>query len=151
MQVSTPLLPLSVIVGAVLLLTGCKTLSLKEDKKEETPDEAQEAAESPAMKIPIGTVHLVDTAGNFVLIRSSRMLLIEPDTMITVYNDQAEISATLKVSPARKGSFLTADILSGVPKTGQQAVMDYDPAKRSDPGAAGVPGQGAASDIQVLE
>jgi hypothetical protein len=105
------------------------------------------------MKIPIGTVHLVDTAGNFVLIRSSRMLLLEPDTMITVFDDRGDIAATLKVSPARKGAFLTADILSGTPKTGQQAVMDYDPVKRSDPAAAGGTGQGAgaASDIQVLE
>ena len=75
------------------------------------------------MKIPIGTVHLVDTAGNFVLIRSSRMLMIEPDTLITVFDDRGEIAATLKVSPARKGSFLTADILSGIPKTGQLSLI----------------------------
>ena len=147
-QGPTTLLPLTVIVAFSVFVTGCKTLSLKGDKKEEPPAEVQEA---PAMKIPIGTVHLVDTAGNFVLIRSSRMLLIEPDTLITVFDDRGEIAATLKVSPARKGQFLTADIVSGVPKTGQQAVMDYNPAKRTDPAAAGAPGEGAASDIQVLE
>jgi hypothetical protein len=144
-------LPLILVAGVALLSSGCKTLSLKADKKEEPPAEAKAAPETPAMKIPIGTVHLVDTAGNFVLIRSSRMLMIEPDTLITVFDDRGEIAATLKVSPARKGSFLTADILSGIPKTGQQAVMDYDPAKRSDPASAGGTGQGAASDIQVLE
>lgn len=150
MQVTTNLLRFAAIVGFATVFTGCETLSLKGKKSEEKEAETKEVAD-PVLKIPIGTVHHVDTAGGFVLIRSSRTLLIEPGTVITTFTDQGEVAATLEVSPARKGQFLTADIRNGIPKTGQQAVMDYDPASRTAPLKEGTVGPSPGGDIQVLE
>lgn len=103
------------------------------------------------MKIPVGTIHHIDPAGKFVLIRSSRFLQVEPGTIISVLDVQGTPVARVAVSPARKGQFLTADIVSGIPLLGQQTIMDYAP---PIPGAA-APGAGLesreADDIQVLE
>lgn len=133
-----------------VFLSGCVTLPGKKGKEKESTAAAVKS-QPPAMKIPVGTIHHVDAEGGFVLIRSSRLLQIEPDTLITVFGNQGETTATLKVSPARKGQFLTADILSGTPLVGQQTAMDYAKPTPADPAAGGVPSQGSGSEIQVLE
>lgn len=125
-----------------ILLTGCKTLSWKKDAAAETATEESHAA--PSMKIPVGTIHHVDPAGGFVLIRSSRLLQIEPGTTISVHGDDGMPVASVEVSPARKGQFLTADILNGTPLVGQRTLMEYAPP------ALGAPAPGD-DDIQVLE
>lgn len=133
-----------------VFLSGCVTLPGKKGKEKESKP-AAEKSKPPVMKIPVGTIHHVDAAGGFVLIRSSRLLQIEPDTLITVFGNQGETTATLKVSPARKGQFLTADILSGTPLVGQQTAMDYAKPVPVDPTGSGLPSQGSGNDIQVLE
>ncbi|MDP4582555.1 MAG: hypothetical protein NWR21_11120 [Verrucomicrobiales bacterium] len=131
-----------------ILLTGCKTLSWKKDAAAETVAAAETATEeshaAPSMKIPVGTIHHVDPAGGFVLIRSSRLLQIEPGTTISVHGDDGMPVASVEVSPARKGQFLTADILNGTPLVGQRTLMEYAPP------APGAPAPGD-DDIQVLE
>ena len=101
-----------------------------------------------AMQIPIGTVHLVNGAGKFVLIRSSRALKIEPGTVIDIMGTGGVPVASAQVSPARRGQFLTADILSGVPVAGNQVLMSYTAKEPESPAApSAMPG----SDVQVLE
>ena len=116
-------------------------------------DETSAAVEAspalPAMKLPVGTIHHIDTAGKFVLIRSTRSFQIEPGTVLSVVDDQGVPVARLEVSPARKGRFLTADIASGFPAAGQQTIMDYSTPPRGAPAAALE--SAGADDIQVLE
>ncbi|MEC5127587.1 hypothetical protein VSU19_12545 [Verrucomicrobiales bacterium BCK34] len=101
-----------------------------------------------SMQIPIGTVHLVNDGGKFVLIRSSRALKIEPGTMIDIIGPGGAPVASAQVSPARRGQFLTADILSGVPATGNQVLMNYT---AQEPEGPSVPGAAPGGDIQILE
>lgn len=129
-----------------LPLTGCKTLDGAFGKKEEEPEEAFQQQE---MKVPVGKVHVVSPGGDFVLIRSSKFLTIEPDRILTTIGSGGLETSRLKVSPARKGSFLTADIISGTPNVGDHTLMDYV-AKQNDPSAD--PFANANDDeIQVLE
>lgn len=142
MQVPSAANRLFLIAVFAILLTGCKTLSWKKDAAAETATEESHAA--PSMKIPVGTIHHVDPAGGFVLIRSSRLLQIEPGTTISVHGDDGMPVASVEVSPARKGQFLTADILNGTPLVGQRTLMEYAPP------APGAPAP-EDDDIQVLE
>lgn len=103
------------------------------------------------MKIPVGTIHHVDTEGGFVLIQSGRANRLEPDTEINVVGDAGEVTSVLKVSQARKGPFITADILNGVPKSGQRVLMDYTPRPETNPFQDGLPGKPSGSEVQVLE
>lgn len=146
------------IFVAVLLVGGlgsCRTLESLGGREAEAAAEAQDGAEptapaAAATILPVGVVHHVDEAGGFLLIRSSRGLQIEAGTPLTVRGEQGEPVASLRVSPARKGSFLTADILEGVPQKGQTATMEHRP----EPfGAAGVAAEDFSDPnaIQVLE
>ena len=152
MQVPSAVNRLFLVAVLAILPTGCKTLSWKKDVATETAaatetatDTAtEESLSAPSMKIPVGTIHHVDPAGGFVLIRSSRLLQIEPGTTISVHGDDGMPVASVEVSPARKGQFLTADILNGTPLVGQRTLMEYAPP------APGAPAPGD-DDIQVLE
>ncbi len=101
------------------------------------------------MRLPVGTVELVDEAGEFVLVRSRRGLQLEPGSHLTIHGDQGETVATVSVSPARKGPFLTADIVSGSPKKGQRATAPYSAGASPPPP---FPGPADTPDaIQILE
>lgn len=138
------------------LLPACQTVPWKKNVAANENAAADAAAAdaspaTPAMKLPVGTIHHIDTAGQFVLIRSSRFLQIEPGTILSAVDDQGTPAARVAVSPARKGQFLTADIVSGLPVAGQQTIMDYAPPAPGAPAAgAGMESPGA-DDIQVLE
>ena len=151
MQVSTVISRLLLVAGLALFLPGCKTLPWKKDAAAATDAAAavEETPAPPAMRIPAGTIHHVDPAGKFVLIRSSRLLQIEPGTIISVLDNQGAPVASVEVSPARKGQFLTADIVSGQPTAGQQTIMDFAPPAPGSPAPA--PGTTGADDIQILE
>ena len=66
---------------------------------------------------------MVDQDGKFVLIKSSRAASVDPDTQIISYGPNAVMSSHLKVSPARKGAYLTADMVDGVPSVGDMVMM----------------------------
>ncbi|MEM6916157.1 MAG: hypothetical protein AAF491_06275 [Verrucomicrobiota bacterium] len=125
-------------------LSGCRSTDDKE--KEEGP--ASVGAE-PTMMVPVGTVHVIRAEENFVLVRSSRFLGVESGTDLVAYRNGSVESARLRVSPARKGQFITADILSGSPEVGDQVLMNYSPTQRTPSGPAGQPSGG--DEIQVLE
>lgn len=137
---------LLISLGSLLLIagSGCKTTGDKD-----RPDEAAPAGATPAMKIPVGSLHVVREDENFVLIRSTRFLQIEPGTDLMVFGNGGIETARLRVSPARKGQFVTADIVSGMPKVGDQVVMDYVAPNQAAAAAGGT--GGADDEIQVLE
>lgn len=112
-------------------------------------DPAAEAALPANPVLPIGVVQHVDEVARFILIRSSRGFQIEPGTLLTVHGNHSEPTATVKVSPARKGAFLTADLVEGTPKPGQTVTMAYVPA--GTPAPAPVAPSGPDSDLQFLE
>ncbi len=152
MQALSPVCPLIALLLAGTLLGACRTLS-KDPKEEATAAETAESApaEPPVVEtiLPIGVVHHVDPSGNFVLIRSSRRLQIEPGTALATRGDQGQVVARLEVSPARKGEFLTADILEGLPAVGQTTTMGYTPKPLG--GSSPAADLGSPDAIQVLE
>jgi len=107
-----------ILVG--LSIGGCRSLLPTDREKEE---EAVSGVPS-AIKLPVGTVHLVDAEEGFVLVRSSRFLEVEPERELIVTDLSGQESARLRVSPARKGTLLTADILAGKPEVGQHVLME---------------------------
>ncbi|MEC8824220.1 MAG: hypothetical protein VXX36_00415 [Verrucomicrobiota bacterium] len=104
-------------------------------------------------QLPVGTIHMVDPQGKYVLIQSSRFLPVEPGASITTVSFDGIETSELKVSPARKGQFLTADIMSGRPGVGDRAVMVHLPKVPSSEVDPNTPNTGGSTDneIQVLE
>lgn len=149
MQVTSLVFRLLVALVASLFLQGCKTLVVKGGKSKKPAETTAGAPE--AMKLPIGTIHHVDAEGGFVLIQSGRTYKIEPETELTAVGDAGEVTSVLKVSEARKGPFLSADILNGIPKSGQKVLMDYTPRPASNPFENGSPENTPGSEVQVLE
>ena len=134
-------------IFAICLLSGCKTLDL--GKKDKTSTEP--VAEPQAMMLPVGTVHHVDPDAGFILVQSRRALDIEPETEIQIFNRSGVLSATAKVSPARKGQFLTADLVQGMPVKGDQALMRVKTPELKMSAGPVDPFASSDSDIQVLE
>src|SRR6056297_1884116 len=100
---------ISLCLVAGLAVFGCKTLDRKDEAESDPPEQ------QAGMKIPVGSIHAVDPEGRFVLIRSSRTFEVESGTQMTSYADDGTVTGIFEVSPARKGAFLTADILQGSP------------------------------------
>ena len=128
---------------------------LKFGKKEDLASKAVEPQEpqkpalpsAQALQIPIGTVHMVDQVGKFILIKSSRTTSLEPDAQIIAYGPNAQMSSHLKASPARKGAYLTADLIEGIPSVGDMVMMVKSMSKPAEGAAPGSTG----SNVQVLE
>ena len=126
----------------------------KKDKGQEAEQATPDKPELPAahvLQIPIGTVHMVDHVGKFILIKSSRTTSLEADTQIISYGPDARMSSHLKASPARKGAYLTADLVEGVPKVGDMVMMVKSMTNNVAKAAAGVAGMPGTGNVQVLE
>jgi hypothetical protein len=135
-------------------LGGCRTTAGKKggDATEDgTAATVQNSPPAPPLTLPVGLVHHVDEPARFVLIRSSKGLKIEPETILTIHGDQGETVARVKVSPARKESFLTADFLDGLPRKGQQVTMEYQRTTPSNSPAEATLGVEDPDAVQVLE
>lgn len=143
------------VLAAILStgIAGCRTLPWP-GGKEKGDAASGDAAPTPpqaAATLPVGVVHHLDENAGFVLVRSSRALQIEPGTTLQVHGNGGEVVATLEVSPARKGPFLTADVRWGTPAKGQQVTMDYRPPDPESREAAPFPTAADPNAIQVLE
>lgn len=141
-----------VLLLCAVSFTGCRSLSKKSKPPSDSPatGDSRPASLSQPTVLPIGMVHHVDPGGGFVLIRSSRSFKIEAGTPLTVRGERGEAIAQLEASPARKGVFLSADVLSGQPVTGRPVTMEHSP---RDVEATSPPlseGEGSSA-IQVLE
>ncbi|MDF1813342.1 MAG: hypothetical protein P1V20_14180 [Verrucomicrobiales bacterium] len=121
--------------------------AIKKADKEATEDD-RKLPLAQSMQVPIGTVHMIDKPGKFVLIKSNRTTVLEPDTEVKAYRQDSSVSASLKVSPARKGSYLTADLIEGMPSVGDIVMMVYSVNAKPGEKADGTQSQ---SDVQVLE
>ena len=93
----------------------------KGKSEDEEPEENRPLIEP--QKLPIGSVHLVHETGGFVLIQSSRLASIPAEAELFTYNLAGRPTGKLKMSPERKGSFLTADIVQGRPSAGDRVLM----------------------------
>lgn len=149
----SPYLKLAIVL-IIFANAGCKTvpgsknLSKQDTEKLGKADEVKKTqAAAQSMRVPIGTVHMVDQAGKFALIKSTRTASLEPETKIFTYSPDARMSSELKVSPARKGSYLTADFVEGIPAVGETVMMEHTIQKTPQTTA----GQTPPSDVQVLE
>lgn len=139
---------LAILVVSAGIVVSCRSLpGLKKKQDEQTEAAPAEAAAAP-MTLPVGSVHLVDPSGGFVLIRSSRGLALEPGTTLDLLGDGGDPVGQVRVSPARKGPFLTADIVSGTPRVGQRVTLEYRRG-RFPPGEP--PAEDDPNAIQVLE
>lgn len=131
------LLFLSTLMLMACTLSGC---GLFKKKKETVPE---------TLRV-IGRVEMVNPEQNYVLVRMDAVQTFAAGSLL-VAQDAGGREAKLKVSPERKGRFLTADIVEGQPQVGNVVIW-----RRADgpvvpaaataaaPGAAAVPGTGNA-------
>lgn len=119
----------------------------KKSKAGEAPDPADNPLTAAPMQIPVGVVHFLHPDGEFVLIKSSQASMVEAGTSLTAYGSGGVASARLEASPARKGGFITADLIEGRPSPGDQVLMEHVMQAPAPGGGLG----GTGSDVQVLE
>jgi hypothetical protein len=93
------------------------------EKKEAAAKKAAEKRVPEPQRMPIGTVHMVHQSGGFVLIQTSRTSEISPDADLLTYDLRGRPTGKLKLSPERKGAFLTADIVQGLPQANDRVVI----------------------------
>ncbi|MDF1753254.1 MAG: hypothetical protein P1U89_10800 [Verrucomicrobiales bacterium] len=138
------------------VLTGCKTTPAAKFAEGKDKKAAQNQKAEPEKKLPvaqsfqisIGTVHMVDQVGKFVLVKSNRATSLEPGTEIVSYGPDSRVTSNLKVSPARKGAYLTADLVQGTPSVGDIVMMVHSTGNAPEPtGVAGL----ESGNVQVLE
>lgn len=96
-----------------LMLTQCQVLR-KIGARHHKPEAA--ASQEPTAQA-IGKVEMVNPDDHFVLARLTMNLAMAPGTELTLVNENGHISKA-KVTPERKGVFITADIVSGEPAKG---------------------------------
>lgn len=94
----------------------------------------------------IGVIELVNPEQNYVLINCEQRLNIPAGTEILAQNPDGS-KAKLKVSPERKGNYITADITEGTPQLRDIVLYQVKPgelpAQNAVPGAApGAPPEG---------
>lgn len=72
-----------------------------------------------------GVIHLVNDRGHFVLVKSisGGRLNVAENTVWMSYDSNGKPSAKLKVSAERKGLFVVADIVEGIPNRGDSVVL----------------------------
>ncbi len=69
----------------------------------------------------VGNVDMVNGEQKFILIHSPERVPLAAETVLTTQGEAGD-TGRVKVSPERKGSYLTADIVSGHPKKGDAVV-----------------------------
>lgn len=83
-------------------------------------------------RVVIGTVHMTNPQMNFALIQTPGRASLPPGADLISSNEGGE-SSRMKVSPERKGVFLTADIVSGEPVKGDMVIWLRGEAAVSEP------------------
>ncbi len=72
-------------------------------------------------RVWIGTVHMTNPALNFALIQTPGRASV-PEGADLISSNEAGETSRMKVSPERKGVFMTADVVSGEPQKGDAVV-----------------------------
>ncbi len=121
------------VVLTAFLLPACSLSSAKMPKmpwwfggRDRTggEPEAEGQEKVPGNRVA-GVVHLVNDRGHFVLVKSlsGRKLDVTEGTVWMSYGRDGKPSAKLEVSEERKGAFVVADIIEGVPDRGDSVVL----------------------------
>lgn len=103
------LLCLFSILSLVCLLPSCK--SAKEPKKD-------------SKVTLIGFVEMVNPEQNYVLIRCEQLFALSAGTELTALDATGSVSK-LRLTPERKGRYLTADIVSGQPRVMNLVMQEH--------------------------
>lgn len=115
------------IPGALLSAPG-RLLGKNDTKKKEALEALAKAdAKQTADRMgatAVGEVSYVDEESGFILIKRSSARVIPPSTPLLAKTFTGSITARLTASPAAKGSFLAADIVSGTPERGNPILVD---------------------------
>ena len=115
-----------------ILGTAMNTLQLADAKKKDkalqevATTDGKDKPAATASEGTLGEVSYVDTESGFILIRQAPGRRIVASTPLLSKNPTGSITAKLLSSPATKGSFVAADIVSGAPERGNPVMMDPD-------------------------
>ena len=77
--------------------------------------------------LEVGVVDMVNDVQDFVIIHAPGRVTLKPGTVLDVMSADGP-KAKLKLTPERKGSYLTADVVSGVPTKGDPVIWQETPA-----------------------
>ena len=118
--------------GRILNIPG-KLLGKNEQDKQKALEQqvAKNDTKTPASTESLGEVSYVDEESGFILIRQSAGRKIPASTPLLAKNPTGTITARLLASPAAKGSFIAADIVSGTPERGNPILMVAEAAAKS--------------------
>lgn len=120
--------------GRILNIPG-KLLGKNEQDKQKALEQQiaknDTKSPTPASTESLGEVSYVDEESGFILIRQSTGRKIPASTPLLAKNPTGTITARLLASPAAKGSFIAADIVSGIPERGNPILMDAEAAAKS--------------------
>lgn len=113
--------------GALLNVPG-KLLGKNDAKKKQALEalakaDAKETADRMGAAA-VGEVSYVDEESGFILIKRNNARVIPPSTPLLAKTLTGTITARLTASPAARGSFLAADIVSGTPERGNPILVD---------------------------
>ncbi len=114
------------IIGTVLSTVHLADAKKKDALKNATAREPQAAVASAANTAAVGEVSYVDAESGFVLIRQWPAQHILASTPLLAKTTTGSITAKLLTSPANKGSFVAADIVSGAPERGNPVHLDAE-------------------------
>jgi hypothetical protein len=105
-------------------------------------DKKLEKAKGTGKAKLIGTIEMVNPEQNYVLINCAQRLNIPAGTEIMAQGADGT-KATLKVTPERKGNYITADITEGEPKVQDLVLYQLKPGDLPPPGTLpeATPGQ----------
>ena len=110
-------------LSAALVLSACSAFRKRVPRA--VPVRFPKAGESPGVKRgvrKIGTVLMVNAGRKFVLIETG--LLGAPERGVALKSTRAGVeTAVLAVSSERRGSVITADIVTGSPATGDDVMQ----------------------------
>ena len=119
------------LLGAPGLLLGKNSDKKKAALETLAKAEAKQTADRMGATA-VGEVSYVDEESGFILIKRSSARVIPPSTPLLSKTVTGSITARLTASPAAKGSFLVADIVSGTPERGNPILVDPDTKNAKD-------------------
>lgn len=111
-------------LGSRLASVSKKLIPKKADKS--NPDEKSTGSQSALADKNVGEVSYVDEESKFILIRQAPSQKVPPNTPLVARNAAGQVTASLMASPASKGSFMAADIISGNPERGNFVLVSVD-------------------------
>lgn len=118
------------ILLALLTLAQCQVLRKIKARNHKSTSATTEQPSAQA----VGKVEMVNPDDHFVLARLNMNLVMAPGTEITLLNESGQM-AKAKITPERKGVFITADIVSGSPAKGDIVMIGTVKPESSQPPA----------------